>query len=215
VIAKEGSGTPLYLRRFLAPEVTKQLRFMSDESADGKAPRFVNDHQLDRQTTRGVRELTVESAALLSEIIQVTENVPRTRRAITITIRMLREYRRQRELAPAFYEENRGDDYSEGSLKSVLVNRYERDPEARRLCIRHHGTQCNVCGLDFGRVYGEFAAGFIHVHHLTPISSIGRGYRVNPAQDLRPLCPNCHAVIHLRTPPYSIEELRELINSPH
>jgi 5-methylcytosine-specific restriction protein A len=163
-----------------------------------------------------VRELTVESATLLNEIIQVTEDVPRTKRAITISIRLLREYRRQRELAPAFCEENRrGTDYSEGSLKSVLVNRYERDPEARRLCIRHHGTQCSVCGFDFGHVYGEFADGFIHVHHLTPISSIGRGYRVNPAQDLRPLCPNCHAVTHLRTPPYSIEELRELISSPH
>jgi 5-methylcytosine-specific restriction protein A len=25
--------------------------------------------------------------------------------------------------------------------------------------------------------------------------------------DLKPVCPNCHAMLHRRTPPYSIEEL--------
>ena len=26
-----------------------------------------------------------------------------------------------------------------------------------------------VCGIDFGAVYGDFANGYIHVHHKTPV----------------------------------------------
>jgi 5-methylcytosine-specific restriction protein A len=57
-------------------------------------------------------------------------------------------------------------------------------------------------------------AGFIHVHHLTPLSTIGKEYRVDPIKDLRPICPNCHAVIHSRRPAMSIEEAKQLIVAP-
>lgn len=30
-------------------------------------------------------------------------------------------------------------------------------------------------------------------------------------QDLRPVCPTCHAVIHTRTPPLTIEEIQAMI----
>ncbi len=33
--------------------------------------------------------------------------------------------------------------------------------------------------------------GFIHVHHLKPLSEVGYEYRVDPIRDLRPVCPNC------------------------
>jgi hypothetical protein len=36
---------------------------------------------------------------------------------------------------------------------------------------------------------------------------------VDPVNDLKPVCPNCHAMIHRRTPPYSLEELRGLLLS--
>jgi hypothetical protein len=50
---------------------------------------------------------------------------------------------------------------------------------------------------DSGKSPG-FASLVIHVHHLRPQSSIGKRYRVNPIADLRPVCPNCHMVLHLR-----------------
>jgi predicted HNH restriction endonuclease len=88
------------------------------------------------------------------------------------------------------------------------VNAYERNQEARRRCIERYGARCVVCGLDFGEVYGEVAEGLIHVHHLKPISEVGEGYVVDPVEDLRPVCPNCHAVIHLRSDiPYLIEDV--------
>ena len=94
---------------------------------------------------------------------------------------------------------------TEGTIYRVAVNAYERNPEARRLCIAHYGTSCTICGFDFGKAYGHLASDVIHVHHLLPLSSIGRRYRVNPIADLRPVCPNCHVVLHLRTPPYAIQ----------
>lgn len=99
----------------------------------------------------------------------------------------------------------------EGSTRTVVVNSYERNPIARRRCIEAHGTSCCICGLNFEERYGPAAAGFIHVHHLTPISRIGVEYEIDPVADLRPVCPNCHAVIHLRNPPYSIEEAKAML----
>jgi predicted HNH restriction endonuclease len=40
------------------------------------------------------------------------------------------------------------------------------------------------------------------------LSEIGGEYIVDPVADLRPVCPNCHAVLHRRIPAYSIEEVR-------
>jgi len=59
--------------------------------------------------------------------------------------------------------------------------------------------------------YGEAAVGFIEVHHLTPVSTLGPGYVIDPRTDLAPLCPNCHGMAHRRTPPWSIAELRQML----
>jgi len=62
--------------------------------------------------------------------------------------------------------------YIEGAAVQVTVNRYERDQKARQAALEWHGYQCKVCGLDMTKVYGEIAKGFIHVHHLIPLSEI-------------------------------------------
>ena len=70
---------------------------------------------------------------------------------------------------------------------------------------------CSVCNFNFGQVFGKLGEGFIHVHHLRPISEIGEEYVVDPIEDLRPVCPNCHAMIHRRSPPLSIQEIKNLL----
>lgn len=107
---------------------------------------------------------------------------------------------------------NEKEKYYEGAVARVTVNRYERDDDARAKCIEHHGLECSVCGFDFEKVYGDIGVGFIHVHHLKPISNIGQEYHIDPIKDLRPVCPNCHAMLHKKKPePYSVEELKVII----
>jgi DNA-binding CsgD family transcriptional regulator len=102
--------------------------------------------------------------------------------------------------------------FQEGSSRQVRLNRYERNPQARKKCIEFYGTDCCICGFDFEKVFGEKGKGLIHVHHLIPLSEKNKEYKVNPREYLRPVCPNCHAMIHRKNPPYSIEELKSLLN---
>lgn len=99
----------------------------------------------------------------------------------------------------------------EGALVTVKANKYERNQKARRECVAKKGYQCLVCGRDFETTYGEIGKGFIHVHHLTPISSIGQEYELNVDTDLAPVCPNCHYMLHRKDPPYTIEEMKEIL----
>ncbi len=99
----------------------------------------------------------------------------------------------------------------EGAKKEIIVNTYERNPEARKKCIEKYGYICCVCEFDFEKKYGEIGKGFIHVHHLKSLSEIKEEYIINPVEDLRPVCPNCHAMLHKRNPPYSIEEGKKFI----
>ena len=116
------------------------------------------------------------------------------------------EYLAAEELSPEV-------EYAEGVARPVLVNAYERSRRARDKCLHHYGRSCIVCGLNFEATYGEPAAGYIEVHHIVPIARLGKEYRLNPIADLRPVCPNCHAVIHRREPPFSIEEVKGMLRN--
>ena len=103
--------------------------------------------------------------------------------------------------------------YAEGAIRRITANAYERSRKAAERCVDHYGRTCSVCGFDFGRTYGGVGEGFIHVHHLKPLSEIRDEYRVDPVRDLRPVCPNCHAMIHRRTPAYGVEELKGVLKA--
>ncbi|HJU40330.1 MAG TPA: HNH endonuclease [Tahibacter sp.] len=75
-----------------------------------------------------------------------------------------------------------------------------------------YGAVCAVCGFRFDAFYGsKLGAGFIEVHHLKPLAHAGGAYALDPIEDLRPVCSNCHSMLHRRNPPYAIEELIERI----
>lgn len=101
--------------------------------------------------------------------------------------------------------------YLEGAVMRVSVNKYERSDAARKACLEAYGFSCAVCEFDFSKAYGAIGQGFIHVHHLIELSSIRETYEVDPVEDLRPVCPNCHAMLHRRVPAFSIDELRAAI----
>lgn len=108
-------------------------------------------------------------------------------------------------------ELNPNEKYTEGLAYKVYVNKYERNYQARMTCLKHYGYNCQICGINFGLKYGDFANGYIHVHHTKPLSEIGKEYEVDPIKDLIPICPNCHSIIHLSSPPYTIEEMKRII----
>lgn len=84
------------------------------------------------------------------------------------------------------------DDSGNSKPIRVWVNKYERDPNLRKKCIEKKGCKCSICGIDFGRKYGEIGDGFIHIHHIKPLASDGSDVLNN----LIPVCPNCHAMLH-------------------
>jgi 5-methylcytosine-specific restriction protein A len=100
----------------------------------------------------------------------------------------------------------------EVAVHQISVNAYERNPEARRKCLTHYGTNRSVCGFDFGKVYGDVGLEFIHVHHLRPLSEVCGEYKIDPIGDLRPVCPNCHAIIHRRQPSYTLDEVKKFLH---
>jgi putative restriction endonuclease len=69
-----------------------------------------------------------------------------------------------------------------------------------------------ACGFNFDAFYGAaYARSYIEVHHLRSLAAGGRRV-TDPVADLRPLCANCHSMVHRRPGVVlSIEELRQLI----
>ena len=104
---------------------------------------------------------------------------------------------------------------TEGIVRKVTVNKYERSSLARAMCVEYHKCLCAVCGFDFEKEYGEVGKGFIHVHHITPIHTIGVEYKVDYKNDLIPVCPNCHAMLHKQVngKELSVAELKKIILS--
>ena len=103
--------------------------------------------------------------------------------------------------------------YIEGAITTKTVNAYERNPKARKECIAHYGAMCVVCNFDFEKTYGKAGQGYIEVHHLLPLATLPIGYAVDPIQDMVPLCANCHAIAHRKQPPFTPQEIQEMVNS--
>ena len=99
----------------------------------------------------------------------------------------------------------------EGGRQAVTVNRYERDPRLRIECLNYYGPICRVCSFDFKATYGAIGRDYCHIHHTKPLASLEGPTEVNPITDLIPLCPNCHAMIHRRTPAPEIQELKSML----
>lgn len=188
LLAIEGSQEPA--REIPLDPVARQLRFVAPQSRDRLT---ITAGQVDQQQVRAVRGLTPDT-------IEIFEGLWRTASG--------RDLRRSG-IDGEEHVPNRS--YLEGAAVRVLVNRYERDRRARDECVAHHGAACAVCGFEFGCEYEGVGEGFIHVHHIVPLGSLGRQYHIDPINDLIPVCPNCHAMLHWGASPPSIEELRQMV----
>ena len=91
--------------------------------------------------------------------------------------------------------------YLEGEEQTILITTFERNFEARKICLDYHGYTCKICGFNFQEKYGSIGEEFIHVHHIAPLSQIKESYVIDPIKDLIPVCPNCHAMLHRKKRP--------------
>lgn len=101
---------------------------------------------------------------------------------------------------------------TEGRTTKRYITTYERNPKYRKQAIAIHGDSCFACGFNFGKFYGEYAEGYIHVHHIIPVSALEGPKSIDPETDLVPLCANCHSVVHRKKDEtLSIDKLKVLI----
>jgi 5-methylcytosine-specific restriction protein A len=108
-------------------------------------------------------------------------------------------------------EKNTKEGFLEGKSKTIIVNAYERNTKARDKCLNFYGLNCQVCEFNFEEKFGEIGKNFIHVHHIKEISQVKKEYKVDPINDLIPVCPNCHSMLHKKNPAYSIIELKDIL----
>ena len=85
-----------------------------------------------------------------------------------------------------------------------------RNTDAREACIAHYGPVCVVCGFDFEATYGEQAAGIIEVHHENPRMARAGAYTIDAIAELKPICANCHRMLHRGATTMTIDALRTL-----
>lgn len=110
---------------------------------------------------------------------------------------------------PQFEEE-----LTEGTQKTLCTKRYERSRKARQACLAHYGYSCKICGLNFALMYGPQFGDIIEVHHVVPVSQIGKNYVVDPIKDLIPVCSNCHTALHSKpNGTYTTDELKNAIKN--
>lgn len=104
--------------------------------------------------------------------------------------------------------------FMEGARTQSVFTNVDRNRAARQACLAEFGFDCSVCEFNFKDIFGSLGDGFIHVHHLNPVAATEGEYELDPKTDLRPVCPNCHAMLHRKAgkQPYSILELKKIID---
>ena len=99
---------------------------------------------------------------------------------------------------------------TEGQKRLVLHLQRERNQTVVRNKKKLAASlDCEVCAFSFGR-YGSAASDYCEVHHLLPLSGVENTTQTR-MEDLAILCANCHRVIHLRNPPYTLNEVRSML----
>jgi len=100
---------------------------------------------------------------------------------------------------------------TEGRRRLVLHLQRERNQTVVRNKKKQAASlDCEICGFSFRRVYGRAASDYCEIHHLLPLSEVEHTTRTR-MEDLAILCANCHRVVHLRNPPYTLNEVKSLL----
>ena len=108
-----------------------------------------------------------------------------------------------------------GDEFPEGKELIQLHKRKERSSKVvlkKKEKVLHESgkLECEVCGFDFVKIYGQLGYGFAECHHTVPVSELTVGHKTK-LSDLAIVCANCHQMLHKARPLISIGELRAVV----
>jgi hypothetical protein len=99
---------------------------------------------------------------------------------------------------------------TEGRRRLVLHLQRERNQtivrNKKKLAV---SLDCEICKFSFG-CYGSVASDYCEAHHLLPLDEVEHTTQTR-MEDLAILCANCHRVVHLRNPPYKLDEVRSML----
>ena len=100
---------------------------------------------------------------------------------------------------------------TEGRRRLVLHLQRERNQTVVRNKKKQAASlDCEVCGFSFRRAYSSAASDYCEIHHLLPLSEVEHTTRTR-MEDLAILCANCHRVVHLKNPPYTLNQVKSLL----
>lgn len=194
LVAANGTASGIFLDRRLDSSLVGALMIIRRDGI--RPPAITADGFIERNSLRRICELTPQGARLLDTVLGI-DSAPKKDELVEATNELVLPG--ESLMLPG----------SEGGRRSVTVTVTERNSRNRQMCLDHWGYLCRVCGFDFSKEFGRVAEDFIHVHHHNLIADAGE-IVPDPINDMSPLCPNCHAVAHLKRPPYTVDELKAM-----
>ena len=70
--------------------------------------------------------------------------------------------------------------------------------------------ECEACGFDFKKTYGDLGEAFCEVHHRVPLSELQAETKTS-LKDLAVVCANCHRMLHRMKEGRSVKALKSLL----
>ena len=171
VIDHTEAGTILNLHRRLSQSLTRQLRFVSGSNL--KEPCFVSDTDLDNQATRGIRQLSPESAALFDRIIDITDRMPDYDETITVTEDIIRDAHPPEQ---RIWTEH---DYAEAFRQIVVAPHH-----IRMLKAQYHAPKRTLTATQMSKALGypSYAVANLHYGRLGRLVGEQIGWQPLPEQ---------------------------------
>ena len=178
----------------------KLLNWHTGERLDAKFIHYNNTH--DEYRVTGLRRWFVSAGLTNGDILQIKK--------VSGEDVLLLSYQK-RENTPRMVEHKVKLDEVLSALEGTLGSAGRRRKRAARLkkqAAEIHGRACLCCGFVSERRYAGIKKVIIDFHHIYPLGALVGPVKVR-ANDLIPLCPNCHRAVHTRVPPIRWEVLRK------
>ncbi|MBV4368114.1 HNH endonuclease [Erwinia phyllosphaerae] len=102
----------------------------------------------------------------------------------------------------------------EGKPIMKLHQARERDPKIVKqkkdqVFAKTGKLECEICLMDFEKIYGKLGRGFAECHHKNPLSLREKSEETTLC-DLAIVCSNCHRMLHRKRPWLTLDELKNI-----